>query len=313
MIAKALLPPQYVNVSAAVTYSDELSATHFRTYVRLVGLAWRDEEHTRLPPLSLAELAALCHLKSRVMRLHLKALVQEGLLTIQGASRAYRIQVQEPEGTTASFSEPLMPRAAADQPAERAVTTAPPSAAVQANLDALATFGVRPTVAQARRAAALPHVTPDLIRAWGNELQSRPSVRNLPGLLLYQLSTTKQPPVPERRGGARPAPQDTTATPLPEPETAVSPVLPDAIRSGLHNLGWSGPTTEVAQAYAAEPARVAGLLTHWQAADDPTIKSRAALFRAALRAGSWPPPIPEAEETSGRRYIEGPYAAFIQH
>ena len=155
--------PQYVNVSAAVTYSDDLSASHFRTYVRLVGLAWRDAEHTQLPPLSLAELATLCHLKSRAMRLHLQALAQQGLLVLHGDSRAYQIQVREPEAEPRNLANRSCrappPRSNASL---RLRTFHPPTpaAAVQANLAALAKFGVRPEVAQAQRAAALPHVTP---------------------------------------------------------------------------------------------------------------------------------------------------------
>jgi hypothetical protein len=49
--------------------------------------------------------------------------------------------------------------------------------ALCANLDALTEFGVDPKVPEAREVAALPHVTPDLIRAWGQELTQRADVR----------------------------------------------------------------------------------------------------------------------------------------
>jgi hypothetical protein len=53
----------------------------------------------------------------------------------------------------------------------------------------------------------LAHVSPDFVHAWGRHLQTRPGVRNLPGLLLYKLRSTSQPPrTGERRGGARPRP-----------------------------------------------------------------------------------------------------------
>ena len=215
----SLLPPQYVNVSAAVTYSDDLSASHFRTYVRLVGLAWRDAEHTQLPPLSLAELATLCHLKSRAMRLHLQALAQQGLLVLHGDSRAYQIQVREPEAAAAQFSEPLMPCATPPVEREPAPADFPPptfAAAVQANLAALAKFGVRPEVAQAQRAAALPHVTPDLIRAWGEELPHAPLSVICPAYYSINSPPPTSPPPPN--GAVAPAPLP-RRLPLPRPQS----------------------------------------------------------------------------------------------
>jgi hypothetical protein len=80
------------------------------------------------------------------------------------------------------------------------------------------------TVAEvAQEAARLDHVTPDLVRAWGEHLRGRPC-RNLPGLLLYKLRTTQNPPrTGERRGGNR---QKTAASPqdaLPVPESVEQP------------------------------------------------------------------------------------------
>lgn len=318
MTTTSLLPPQYVNLSAAVTYTDDLSAPHFRTYARLVGLAWRDQEHTRLPPLSLADLAALCHLRPRAMRLHLQALARKGLLNITGDCHAYQLHVREPAApgsADAHFTTPLMPQPEHSPEAPPPPATAP-SAAVRENLQVLAEFGVRPQVQAAQQAAALSHVTPTLIRSWGRELQQRASVRNLPGLLLYQLSTTRHSPQPEHRGGARVETAPRPSAPLlpvpppASPDQPSLPPLPAEIRTGLHALGWSGPTGEVERAHAQTPQRVQALLHYWQTQNDPTIKSRAALFRAALRAGSWPPPKPDE---GGHRYISGKYAEFIQH
>jgi hypothetical protein len=72
-----------------------------------------------------------------------------------------------------------------------------------ANLAALAPYGVDTSAEAARETAQLDHVTPDLVRAWGEYLRGRPC-RNLPGLLLYKLRTTQNPPrAGERRGGNR--------------------------------------------------------------------------------------------------------------
>ena len=48
---------------------------------------------------------------------------------------------------------------------------------------ALAEFGVNILETLARQVAALPHVTPDLVRAWGDNLLKRPGIHNVPGLL----------------------------------------------------------------------------------------------------------------------------------
>jgi len=78
-------------------------------------------------------------------------------------------------------------------------------AVVAANLEALARFGVITSYANTREVAGLPHVTPNLIRAWGEHLRQQEKVVNVPGLLLDTLKTTKAPPPAGRgrRGGRR--------------------------------------------------------------------------------------------------------------
>ena len=72
-----------------------------------------------------------------------------------------------------------------------------------ANLTALAAYGVDVGEATAQETAQLDRVTPDLVQAWGEHLRGQPC-RNLPGLLLYKLRTTQNPPrAGERRGGNR--------------------------------------------------------------------------------------------------------------
>ena len=195
-------------------------------------------------------------------------------------------------------------------------STGPNSARVTANLAALRAWGANPATAAAQAAAALPHLTPELIHAWGAELQQRTQVRNLPGLLLYTLRTTTQWPRAETRGGTRGAlgaaellPPSARA-PLP---VAAAPGLPEDVLADLAELGWTGAVDEVLTYYAADPDRVLDWLAYWLDQNGTSVRSRAALFRQSLRSGAPAPvsvePVPEA----GERYISGEYANFIQH
>jgi len=142
----------------------------------------------------------------------------------------------------------------------------------------------------------------------------------IPGIVVraYARGTT-----PRTFGYCVPALQDQEQQPLfasPTAPAATSPAaptpeLPSAVRRDLSALGWSGAPNEVARYYHLDPDRVTALLNYWLHHQDKTIRSRAALFRIDLRAGNCPPEdtatVAAAED--GRRYIEGPYADFIQH
>ena len=164
-----------------------------------------------------------------------------------------------------------------------------------------------------RTVAALEHITPNLIRAWGQELAAYDYVRNLPGLLLYRLSTTHRPPKPEHRGGPRC--KEEPGTQLALPAEAVNPPpppsLPDDVHQDLDTLGWVGPRDEVVTAFQQEPDSVRAWLDYWlRHAHD--VNNPAGAFRQALRSGCHPPrPLDPADKQ--RRYISGPYAHLIQH
>ncbi|MEA3396333.1 MAG: hypothetical protein U9R05_02620 [Chloroflexota bacterium] len=140
----------------------------------------------------------------------------------------------------------------------------------------------------------------------------------LPGIVARAYARGTQP---RTFGYCVPALQEQGRQPLPASPAApatTSPSVPDLpadIQHDLSALGWAGAPDEVARHYHLDPDRVTALLKHWLHHQDQTIRSRAALFRTDLRAGNWPPEdtttIAAAE--NGRRYIEGPYAAFIQH
>jgi len=190
------------------------------------------------------------------------------------------------------------------------------SARVTANLVALGAWGIHPEPPAVQAVAALPHLTPEFVHAWGAELQQRAQVRNLPGLLLYTLRTTTQWPRAETRGGTRGitgAAEPPPGEQAPLPVVAATPGLPEEVLADLAELGWSGAVDEVLAHYAADPDRVLDWLAHWLAQSGGNVRSRAALFRQSLRSGA-PAPLAEADEqAAGVRYISGAYADYIQH
>jgi hypothetical protein len=147
-----LIPPIYVNISASIAFSNTLSDPIFRTYARLVALAWRDATQTRLPEMNLDELADICHLKRRAMRLHLDQLLKDNLITLSGDQNNYRIRIVSPTGQAARqrFAQPVLPLAddvSSPAPVQNFALDDPRA---QANLDALAEFDVNPRVTNAQ-------------------------------------------------------------------------------------------------------------------------------------------------------------------
>ncbi len=251
---KPLIPPNFVNVSSDPTYDDDLSDALFRTYVRIRGLAWQFK-YQETPPLTIEELAEICHHKVRAMWGHLSKLRKRKLITwhsvgngrlvfnlqpAQGSPRLLQnFAVAHDDGvivveSTLDQQQPSSPSLLQNFAVESVQNFAvahddgvivvenssdqqqpsPPllqNFAVDARaspiLDALVQYGVDAGVRQARDVAELEHVSPDFVHTWGQHLEGRPGVRNLPGLLLYKLRSTSQPPrTDERRGGYRPKP-----------------------------------------------------------------------------------------------------------
>lgn len=350
-------PPKFVHVIAATVYAADLPDPLFRTYCKLVGLAWGDQEHqrTRLPLCTVGELAILCHLKERAMQLHLADLKRRQLIQVTATARGIQIEICPPAGvqtfapgvqtfapltakpapevqtfapsnddvddnhsletstaTTSgvqTFAPPtsndapevqtFAPPAPSDAPGVQTFAPLTPNDAsgVQtfappAIWEALRVQGVEDT-AEARAVAALPHVTPALIQAWATELAARPGVRNLPGLLLYELQRQTQPPPVETRGGRRGPAAPVAIPPLPllvSTSPAPADELPPELWDLLQALGWCGPVTPVATAHAAEPARVLAWARYYA---DPRrrsgIHNPVGLFRHALAGATWPP------------------------
>jgi hypothetical protein len=290
---RPLIPPRYANVPSLPTYDPDLPDPLFRTYVRLAGLAWVND-YRETPPLTLAELCAVCHCSERTLWGHLTDLRKRGLLSWKMGSGGQMI-----------LSPAQLP---ADGESESAGTDGNPSGSSRSgqSLDALAEFGVKVDVAFARQVAALPHVTPERVRSWGEHYRGQPGIRNLPGVLLHTLQATTCLPRPGRdpRGGPRrrddgpPSPQVVQA-PLPEL------VLDDHLSQVLEFLGLAGDEAwaEVARAAADDAefvrAWVAYVETHRGQFTRP-----AGFLRSALRGDTWPPVEADPEQERLERWRE---------
>ena len=82
---RPLIPPRYANVPSLPAYDPDLPDPLFRTYVRLTGLAWVND-YRETPPLTLAELCAVCHCSERTLWGHLTDLRKRGLISWEMAA-----------------------------------------------------------------------------------------------------------------------------------------------------------------------------------------------------------------------------------
>lgn len=284
--AGPLIPPRYANVPSLPIYDPDLPDPLFRTFVRLTGLAWVNDYH-ETPPLTTAELCAVCHCSERTLWGHLGELRKRGLMA------------WETNGGEMVLS-PVQP--AAVQEGDGAST--------EDNLAALADYGVKTNVAVARQVAALPHVTPALIRAWGDHYLARAGIRNLPGLLLHTLQATTSLPRQGRdpRGGPRLRDGDSLA------DHALQPSLPalaldDELSEALERLGLAGDDAwaEVARV-AAEDAEFVRAWVKYVEGHRREFERPAGFLRSALRGRTWPPEDvePDAEQrTSWAAWLHG--------
>ncbi|MBI5564567.1 MAG: hypothetical protein HY870_06720 [Chloroflexi bacterium] len=317
-----LIPPEYVNVIAGTVYDADLPAALFQAYCRIVGLAWRDKRHQQLPPATVAELAVYLHCSERSAWGHLIALRKRGLISWTTMHGIVKIRINtaltESPVSLQTFAvsndhvvvDPDQDQALVIQQQQSdqsllqnfAVTTDPDplqNFAVAANLNVLQKFAVDIEAAEAQTVAGLPHVTPELIQAWGEYLQGRPQVYNLPGLLLYTLRTTHQLPRAEGRGGSR-----RKTAPSPEQlklPTAEQAALPDEVQTKLDQLGWNGDAAEIAEVHQSDPQRVQAWLDY--ALAQTAARSRAGLFRTGLRSQTLPPTSRATTSTTTGRYV----------
>ncbi len=85
--------------------------------------------------------------------------------------------------------------------------------------------------------------------------------------------------------------------------------LPSEIQDELKSLGWRGSLADVEAAWQEDPERVRQWL--WYARKE---NLSGALLRTALRnPGEYPPELDPDSVKSRHRYLEGPYADYIQH
>jgi hypothetical protein len=275
---KPLIPPRYANVVSLPIYDPDLPHPLFRTYVRLTGLAWVND-YRETPPLTLAELCAVCHCSERTFWGHLVELRKRRLLSWKIRTRGEMVL---------SLAQPQAEAEGTDE-------------ATTDNLAALAEFGVETTGAFARQVAALPHVTPDLVRAWGEHYRQQKGIHNLPGLLLHTLQTATHEPKQGRdpRGGPRlrqdrPPPHQSLQARLPEL------ALDDDLRQALERLGLAGDGgwAEVAQV-AAHASDFVWAWVEYVEKHRQQFKRPAGFLRSALRGNTWPPD--EADPEARRR------------
>lgn len=312
-----LVPPRYVNVPVSAVFDAGLADGPARTYARLCGLAWesRDEDKAT-PPLTVEELAALCNLRRSAIWLHLRILRDLGY--VEWRTTRGRLVIRILNNSVQNFG--LTSHDAADVVDENLIqqqqqqTVVQNSELVQSfglvqnsgleanaalNLAALGEYGVDNSP-YALEVAALAHVTPDLVRAWGEYLRARPGVSNLPGLLLHVLRNNTCPPRgEERRGG---------------PRARARVELPEDVDSALVDIGLTGNRAwqEVADAFAADPERVRAWLEYVRR-QRSSLSNAAGFLLEMLRNGGVPPAAPAAVDVDRRRYISGEYADLIQH
>lgn len=85
--------------------------------------------------------------------------------------------------------------------------------------------------------------------------------------------------------------------------------LPSEVKESLGQLGWRGSLADVEAAWREDPERVRQWL--WYAKKQGW---SGALLRTVLRnPGEYPPELEPDSDLSRRRYLEGPYAEYIQH
>lgn len=322
MSQKSLVPPRFAIAASEFLYDTDLPDHLYRTYARITGLAWQkrqgsDTRYERTPPLTVYELAVICGLSVRNMWRQIDELVKRGLLAWDTEMAVQKRMVFYPIWPDGA-SEATGPFGVGREDAEAVEATGELASAEPPNetQQALAEFGVDLRESLARQVTALPHVTPELVRAWGNSLQQRPGIHNLPGLLLYILQRTAEPPAENI-----PGPQAHQPPSLPEPvqaalpETATAPAgdaehLPDDLRQALQDLGWSGDDAwaEVAEIAAGSPANGSGrgldFVWAWvqYVEDHPNLG--AGFLRSRLRGTTWPSKKKDSEERQREQWRE---------
>jgi hypothetical protein len=322
MNQKSLVPPRFAIAASPFLYDPDLPDHLYRTYARIAGLAWQKEVATertyeKTPPLTVYELAVICNLSVRNTWRHIRDLGQRGLLTWEQKKGVQTRMIFYPvwpgNGVDARDSQDVADDPAGALPASQG---APEPESASETHQALAEFGVNILEPLARQVAALPRVTPELVRAWGANLLQRPGIHNLPGLLLHILQRHTEPP-PE----AKPAPVASSRQPgLLQPATAPDQTglgsstekaldgaegieaLPAELEGALRDLGWSGDDAW---------REVAGIASHdldfvwaWVRYVEAHPNLGAGFLRAQLRGSTWPAHKKDAQERERERWRE---------
>jgi len=305
MSQKPLVPPRFAIAASQFLYDPALPDHLYRTYARITGLAWqkRDDTETtyeKTPPLTIYELAVICNLSVRNMWRQINDLVGRGLLAWETEMAVQKRMVFYPiwPAGAAEDGRRLIAASEADEASRMAEGPAAPEPPDETQ-QALAEFGVDVREPVAQQVAALPHVTPEMVRAWGRSLGQRPGIHNLPGLLLHILRMTAElppEPGPISRDGQPPSSSPLQAA-LPQPAatpTDGAPALPEDLQQALRDLGWSG---DDAWAEAAEvAARDPDFMWAWVRYVEDHTHLGAGFLRTQLRGTSWPAREKDGEE-----------------
>ena len=322
MSQNSLVPPRFAIAASQFLYDTDLPDHLYRTYARITGLAWQkqqgsDSRYEQTPPLTVYELSVICNLSVRNMWRHIDELVKRGLLAWETETVVQKRMIFRPvwpNGESATNRRAFATDAQASteiQVVEGSADCTPPDETRQA----LAEFGVDIQQPLARQVADLPHVTPDLVRAWGEGLRRRPGIHNLPGLLLHILQRTTEPPAESnpRSMACQSSSSEPAQAVLLEPaaaETGNARSLPDDLRRALRDLGWSGDDAwaEVTAIAASDSSdgteRGLDFVWAWVRYVEEHPNLGAGFLRSRLRGTTWPSPKKDRGEHQQAQRLE---------
>jgi len=232
-LAKARIPPEYVNVPTALAYRKDLSAPVRETGMQIIGLGW-NHNYEYTDPVTLTELCGICGVSRARLYGHLQQLVVKGVLRytytavgfvfdLRRSRGAMQLSVSDPTGSCTDsglknetggtlhdfvFDSDNEEESKTKKVLEGGVggTTPEPSALDEARLVVLERMGVlEPTRSEI---AGLAWATVEYLEAWEEWLCSPSHGRTwLPergiGLVVQQMRRGQSAPVGKDRGGGR--------------------------------------------------------------------------------------------------------------
>jgi len=226
-LAKARIPPEYVNVPTALAYRKDLSAPVRETGIQIIGLGW-NHNYEYTDPVTLTELCGICGVSRARLYGHLQQLVVKGVLRytytavgfvfdLRRSRGAMQPSVSDPTGSctdsglkneTGGTLQDVVVASDHEEIATTTIleggvggTTAPENPAVgEARLEVLERMGVlEPTRSEM---AGLAWATVEYLEAWEAWLDMQAGKVGI-GLVIEQMRRGRWPPIcaPDRAGG----------------------------------------------------------------------------------------------------------------